>query len=98
MILMHISNRHLELAEGRRGGRRGRRAVASCKTDDKANNFIADFRANAEVAVLARNEADLGAAAARDGWEKAEAATRRGLDRRLFRHHRRDAAQEVSER
>ena len=74
VILMHISNRHLELAKvvAAVGMAEGLAVVG--KTDDKANNFIVDFRANAQVAALARSETDL-APLVRAGWDKAGAST-----------------------
>ena len=38
------------------------------KGDDRANNLLVDYRANALVAVLARNTADLGDLPNRPGW------------------------------
>jgi hypothetical protein len=72
-ILMHISNRHMELAQvvAAVGAAEGLFAVR--KIDDMANNFPVDFRANAHVVMLARHEADL-APLARTGWTKPEAS------------------------
>jgi hypothetical protein len=74
MLLMHISNRHLELAKvvAAVGGTEG--LVSLVKTDRKPNDFGVDLKAAAMVAVLARNEADLGALPGAEGWEKIEAS------------------------
>jgi hypothetical protein len=69
-ILMHISNRHMELAKVVAAVGASEGLVTFGKADDKANSFTTDFRANAMVAVLARRDADL-APLARNGWEKA---------------------------
>jgi hypothetical protein len=49
--------------------------VTFTKTDGKANQFVTDFHAAAIVAVLARNEADLDALPATEGWRKTDAGT-----------------------
>jgi len=72
MIVMHISNRHMELAKVVAAVGIAEGLVVAGKVDDKANNFTLDFRANAQVVALARNESDLGPLL-RDGWEKAQA-------------------------
>jgi spermidine synthase len=72
MIVMHISNRHMELAKVVAAVGMAEGLVVAGKADDKANNFTLDFRANAQVVALARNESDLGPLL-RDGWEKAQA-------------------------
>jgi hypothetical protein len=60
IIVMHISNRHMELAKvvAAVGGAEGLATVV--KADDKANRFTTDFHAAALVAALARDPADLG--------------------------------------
>jgi hypothetical protein len=72
VILMHISNRHMELAKVVASVAASEGLVTFGKADDKANTFSKDFRANALVAVLARREADLGPLP-HDDWEKAGA-------------------------
>ena len=71
-ILMHISNRHMELAKVVASVAASEGLVTFGKADDKANTFSKDFRANALVAVLARRAADLGPLPHGD-WEKAGA-------------------------
>ena len=44
--------------------------VVYFKQDDLANNFVNDYRANAEVVALARSDADLGDLPQRRGWRK----------------------------
>ncbi len=59
-ITVHISNRHMELARvvAAVGAQHG--LVTYVKKDERSTDFSKTFRANALVAVLARNEADLG--------------------------------------
>ncbi|MEJ0076878.1 MAG: fused MFS/spermidine synthase [Alphaproteobacteria bacterium] len=73
MLLIHISNRHLELAKvvAAMGATEG--LVTLVKTDRNDIDFTTDLRAAAQVAVLARNEADFGSLLGAGGWEKAEA-------------------------
>jgi hypothetical protein len=72
ILLVHISNRHLELARvvAAVGATEG--LVTFVKTDRKPTQFAIDLRAAAMVAVLARSEPDLGALPRADGWEKTE--------------------------
>jgi uncharacterized membrane protein len=49
--------------------------VTFVKADEKATQFVTDFHAAALVAVLARNEADLGALLVTEGWRKTDAGT-----------------------
>jgi hypothetical protein len=68
MIVMHISNRHLELANVVSAVGAAEGLATSVKVDTKANDFITDFRSNALVAALARTPVDL-----RDlpeGWQR----------------------------
>jgi hypothetical protein len=73
MLLMHISNRHLELAKvvAAVGGTEG--LVSILKTDRNATDFGNDLKAAAMVAVLARREGDFGALPRAEGWERIEA-------------------------
>jgi hypothetical protein len=70
VILMHISNRHLELARVVAAVGAAEGLTTFGKADDKANSFVTDFRANAQVVALAREAADL-VPLAQAGWEKA---------------------------
>jgi spermidine synthase len=68
VLLFHISNRHLDLhpVVAAEAAMEGLTVIA--KRDDRANDFLVDYRSNALVAVLARNAADLGALPNRPGW------------------------------
>lgn len=68
VIAFHVSNRHMELASvvvavGAAGG-----LVAYVKQDVGAGDFLKDYRANAEVVVMARAVGDLGDLPTRRGW------------------------------
>jgi spermidine synthase len=73
MLLLHISNRHLELAKvvATEGATEG--LTTLIKTDHNRTDFKQDLRAAAMVTVLARNEADFGSLLGAEGWEKVEA-------------------------
>jgi hypothetical protein len=73
MLMVHISNRHLELAKvvAAVGATEGLTALV--KTDRNHTDFTVDLRAAAMVAVLARREADFGTLAGAQGWEKVDA-------------------------
>jgi hypothetical protein len=73
MLLIHISNRHLELPKvvAAVGATEGLTTLV--KTDRNPIDLSADLRAAAMVAVLARSETDLGTLRGADGWEKTEA-------------------------
>jgi hypothetical protein len=72
MLLVHISNRHLELAKvvAAVGATEGLMTIV--KTDRNHTDFTVDLRAAAMVAVLAHNEADFGTLRGAEGWEKTE--------------------------
>ena len=70
VIAMHVSNRHMELANVVAAVAAAEGFVVYFKQDDLANNFINDYRANAEVVALARSDADLGDLPQRRGWRK----------------------------
>ncbi len=73
MLLVHISNRHLELAKvvASVGATEGLSTLV--KTDRNHTDFTVDLRAAAMVAVLARNEANFGALRGGEGWEETKA-------------------------
>ncbi|MEA2930039.1 MAG: hypothetical protein QOG38_2467 [Hyphomicrobiales bacterium] len=73
MIVMHISNRHMELTHVAAAIGAAEGLTTFVKADDKANQFVIDFHAAALVATLARNEADLGALPQAPGWRRQEA-------------------------
>jgi spermidine synthase len=70
VIAFHVSNRHMELASvvGAFGKAEG--LAAYDKQDDQAGDFTKDYRANAEVVVLARRTADLGELPSWHGWRE----------------------------
>ena len=70
VIAMHVSNRHMELASVVAAVGKAEGLTAYVKQDDRANDFLGDYRANAEVVVLARGIADLGDLPSRHGWRK----------------------------
>lgn len=74
VIVIHISNRHMDLSSvvAAVGAEQG--LVTFFKQDAGASDFIKDYRANAAVAVLARNEADLGDLPSQ-GWRRIEPGT-----------------------
>ena len=72
LVVMHLSNRHMELASVVATLAQAQGLTAYVKQDDRANDFVNDYRANANVAVLARNLADLGDLPTRRGWRKLE--------------------------
>ncbi len=69
VLAMHVSNRHMELASvvAAVGAEEG--LVAYSRQDDQANDFLKDYRANAEVVVLAQSVAALGDLPQRYGWK-----------------------------
>jgi len=73
MLLLHISNRHLELAKvvAAVGAIEG--LTTRVKTDRNQIDFMGELRAAAMVAVLARNEADFGTLLDAEGWRKTDA-------------------------
>ena len=73
MLMVHISNRHLELARvvAAVGATEGLTAIT--KTDRSHTDFTQDLRAAAMVSVLARRDADFGTLLDTDGWQKTEA-------------------------
>ncbi len=72
IIVFHVSNRHMDLASvvGAVGSTEG--LIAYFKEDDGANDFQNDYRANAQVVVMARAIEDLGDLPSRSGWRRIE--------------------------
>jgi hypothetical protein len=70
VIVMHISNRHLELAQlvAAVGATEG--LVTLVKTDRQANDFATNYKSNAVVAALARNEKDMSGLLRLKGWAR----------------------------
>lgn len=70
MIVMHVTNRHLELPSVVASVGAAERLVTFVKADDKANQFMDDFHAGALVAVLCREEAELRLLRMAEGWRR----------------------------
>jgi hypothetical protein len=70
VIVMHISNRHLELSRIVAAVGAAEGLVALVKTDVSANNFSQDYKSNATVAVLARDWNDIAGISRLAGWER----------------------------
>jgi hypothetical protein len=70
-IIMHLSNRHMELASVVAAVGQAEGLTVSYKEDTTANDFGTDYHANAKVAVLTRNAADAGDLP-RHGWRTLE--------------------------
>jgi spermidine synthase len=68
MIVMHISNRHMELTDVAAAVGAAEGLTTFAKVDDKATDSMKDFRYNALVAALARDTADLRSLP--DGWRQ----------------------------
>jgi hypothetical protein len=73
VILAHISNRHMDLAPVLAATAATQNLDTWLCRDPHPNNFLADYRANAEVAVLAQSAADLGDLPSRDCWRRVPA-------------------------
>jgi predicted O-methyltransferase YrrM len=70
VIAFHVSNRNMELASVVAVFGNAEGLATYDKQDDQAGDFTKDYRANAEVVVLARNAADLGDLPSWRGWRK----------------------------
>jgi len=68
VIAFHVSNRHMELAGVVAAVDATEGLIAYFKEDAGANDFLEDYRANAQVVVMARTVADLGDLPLRRGW------------------------------
>jgi hypothetical protein len=68
VIVVHISNRHMELARVLAAVADTLGLVAYGKQDRAAGNFLAHYKANAIVGVLARDAADLGGLPNKPDW------------------------------
>lgn len=70
VIVVHVSNRHMELANVVAAVGAAEGLVAYLKQDAAANNFDADYHANARVVVLAKEISDLNDLPLRTGWQR----------------------------
>jgi predicted O-methyltransferase YrrM len=94
VLAMHVSNRHMELPSVVAAVAAAEGFVTYFRQDNQANNFIKDYKANADVVAMARGEAELGDLPQRRGWRKIGPRPDAGLDRRLFGRAARHPAQE----
>jgi hypothetical protein len=70
VIIVHVSNRHMELASVVAAVGAAEGLIAYVKQDDQANDLLKDYHANAQVVVLAKSTADLGDLPSRSGWTR----------------------------
>jgi hypothetical protein len=70
MLVMHISNRHMELGRVVAAIGAAEGLVTYVKQDDRPEVFPPNYKLNAIVAVLARNPMHLGNLPARPGWHE----------------------------
>jgi hypothetical protein len=67
-LIMHISNRHMELGSVVAAVAAGEGLVAFFKQDDRSPAVPEDFKMNAMIAALARKDTDLGDLPQHPGW------------------------------
>ena len=72
VIIVHISNRHMELASVVGAVTESLGLTAVIKQDSVAGSFLDHFKANAHIVVVARKKADLGDLPKRAGWRPIE--------------------------
>ncbi len=70
-LILHISNRHLELGSVVAAVAASEGLVTYLKQDDRPDTTSVDFKMNALVAALARKPSDLGTLTALQGWQEA---------------------------
>jgi hypothetical protein len=75
VLVIHGSNRHLDLVPVVAADARAAGLVALLKEDQKGNLVTAKFKASSSVMALARGAADLRDLAARDGWRQLAPST-----------------------
>jgi len=73
VIVFHVSNRNMELASVVAAFGKAEGLAIYDKQDDQVSDFTKNYRANAEVVVLARDAADLGDLPSWRGWRKLDA-------------------------
>jgi hypothetical protein len=71
-VILHISNRHMELARVVAAVAAAEGLVTYVKQDDRPRSVPDDYKTNALVAAVARRDADLGDLPTRPGWRKIE--------------------------
>ena len=72
VVAFHVSNRHMELASVVAAVGAAEGLIAYFKEDDGANDFLSNYRPNAQVIVMGRAAADLGDLPSRRGWRRIE--------------------------
>jgi SAM-dependent methyltransferase len=72
-ILMHISNRYMELADVAAAGAAAEGLTAFIKLDDRPQTSPPDYKMNAEVVALAKSPQDLGDLSNHPGWHELRA-------------------------
>jgi hypothetical protein len=70
VTVVHISNRHMDLARVVGAVAAAEGLVAMAKFDENANQVQIDYKAKAHVAVLARTPSDLRTLAQKPGWKR----------------------------
>jgi hypothetical protein len=76
ILVLHISNRHMELARVVAAVAAAEDLVTHVKVDIRPDSVPYDYKMNALVAALARSDADLGDLPRRAGWQKLHADPR----------------------
>jgi hypothetical protein len=69
-LVLHISNRHMELGSVVAAVAAGEGLVTYLREDDRPDTALTDYKMNALVAALARRSADLGALPNTAGWRE----------------------------
>jgi spermidine synthase len=75
VLVIHTSNRHLDLAPALAAAAKAAGLVAFTKEKDQGELLTAQYKASSSVVVMARKRADLGALPARPGWQPLTPAT-----------------------
>ena len=69
-LVLHISNRHMELGRVVAAVGAAQNLVTYLKQDARPESVPSDYKMNAIIAALARKPADLGDLPARTGWQE----------------------------
>jgi hypothetical protein len=75
VVAFHVSNRHMELASVAAAVGAAEGLTTYFKEDNGANDLLKNYRANAQVVVMARATADLGHLTSLPGWRRIEPTT-----------------------
>jgi len=93
VIVMHLSNRHLELASVVAGVAQQNGLVSRLNDDETDNTNDDEYRFESTVVAVAHQDEDFGALAKSKHWEKQTAEPVSGCGRRLLQCRRCDRAQ-----